>query len=156
MDTSAFFSSLHLESFERFSMAIGAPQKLWVLRISSRKSWDKAQTLPPLITLRVYPLGCVHLKVSPWQSVAKWSVFPKSDYWGTLDISAEMYNPGNYSEQSLTCVTLLLDGQSLENKSGYLPSILACFCFSTLASLVAQTVKNPPAMQETWVLALGW
>ena len=22
--------------------------------------------------------------------------------------------------------------------------------------LVAQTVKNPPAMQETWVLPLGW
>ena len=24
------------------------------------------------------------------------------------------------------------------------------------ASLVAQPVKNPPAMQETWVLSLGW
>ena len=24
------------------------------------------------------------------------------------------------------------------------------------ASLVAQTVKNPPAMQETWVLSLNW
>ena len=24
------------------------------------------------------------------------------------------------------------------------------------ASLVAQTVKNPPAMQETWVWSLGW
>ena len=24
------------------------------------------------------------------------------------------------------------------------------------ASLVAQTVKNPPAMQETWVPSLGW
>ena len=23
-------------------------------------------------------------------------------------------------------------------------------------SLVAQTVKNPPAMQETWVQSLGW
>ena len=23
-------------------------------------------------------------------------------------------------------------------------------------SLVAQLVKNPPAMQETWVLSLGW
>ena len=28
---------------------------------------------------------------------------------------------------------------------------------STLwASLVAQLVKNPPAMQETWVRSLGW
>ena len=24
------------------------------------------------------------------------------------------------------------------------------------ASLVVQLVKNPPAMQETWVLSLGW
>ena len=23
-------------------------------------------------------------------------------------------------------------------------------------SLVAQTVKNPPAVRETWVLSLGW
>ena len=24
------------------------------------------------------------------------------------------------------------------------------------ASLVAQLIKNPPAMQETWVQSLGW
>ena len=24
------------------------------------------------------------------------------------------------------------------------------------ASLVAQLVKNPPAMRETWILSLGW
>ena len=28
--------------------------------------------------------------------------------------------------------------------------------FFTRASLVAQMVKNPPAMQETWVRSLGW
>ena len=28
--------------------------------------------------------------------------------------------------------------------------------FSTTASLVAQLVKNPPAMGETWVRSLGW
>ena len=26
----------------------------------------------------------------------------------------------------------------------------------TWVSLVAQTVKNPPAMQETWIRSLGW
>ena len=26
----------------------------------------------------------------------------------------------------------------------------------TRASLVAQTVKNPPAMRETWVQSMGW
>ena len=34
-----------------------------------------------------------------------------------------------------------------------------CVCFSPyfkLASLVAQMVKNPPAMRETWVQFLGW
>ena len=25
-----------------------------------------------------------------------------------------------------------------------------------MAFLVAQTIKNPPAMQETWVHSLGW
>ena len=25
-----------------------------------------------------------------------------------------------------------------------------------ITSLVVQMVKNPPAMQETWVLSLGW
>ena len=29
-------------------------------------------------------------------------------------------------------------------------------CTFYLASLVAQLVKNPPAMQETWVWSLGW
>ena len=28
--------------------------------------------------------------------------------------------------------------------------------FCPWASLVAQLVKNPPAMQETWVQLLGW
>ena len=28
--------------------------------------------------------------------------------------------------------------------------------FMSQASLVAQLVKNPPAMRETWVQSLGW
>ena len=41
-------------------------------------------------------------------------------------------------------------------------SIFALYCFIyahiifVKASLVAQMVKNLPAMQETWVLSLGW
>ena len=31
------------------------------------------------------------------------------------------------------------------------------FCIkNTFVSMVAHTVKNPPAMQETWVRSLGW
>ena len=29
-------------------------------------------------------------------------------------------------------------------------------CLKSRASLVAQLVKNPPAMQQTWVRSLGW
>ena len=29
-------------------------------------------------------------------------------------------------------------------------------CIPIADSLVAQTVENPPAMQETWVRSLGW
>ena len=40
-------------------------------------------------------------------------------------------------------------GRSIEEGIGY---PLQCFW----ASLVAQLVKNPPAMWETWVQSLGW
>ena len=31
-----------------------------------------------------------------------------------------------------------------------------CLLVASAASLVAQTVKNPPAMRGTWVPSLGW
>ena len=40
-------------------------------------------------------------------------------------------------------------GRSAEEGIGY--PLRYCW-----ASLVAQLVKNPPAMQETWVQSLGW
>ena len=40
-------------------------------------------------------------------------------------------------------------GSSLGEGIGYLLQY-------SWASLVAQMVKNPPAMQETWVRSLGW
>ena len=40
-------------------------------------------------------------------------------------------------------------GRSAREGIGYPPQY-------SWASLVAQLVKNPPAMQETWVLFLGW
>ena len=41
----------------------------------------------------------------------------------------------------------------------FLPAQVECFIHNTslnVASLVAQLVKNLPAMQETWVQSLGW
>ena len=34
--------------------------------------------------------------------------------------------------------------------------LIACILFSPRVSLVSQTVKNPPAVWETWVQSLGW
>ena len=31
-----------------------------------------------------------------------------------------------------------------------------CLANPTVASLVAQMVKNPPIIQETWIQSLGW
>ena len=46
----------------------------------------------------------------------------------------------------------------IEYKASYILSHLITFIasFPTRASLVAQAVKHPPAMQETWVQSLGW
>ena len=33
---------------------------------------------------------------------------------------------------------------------------ILCECQCQWASLIVQLVKNPPAMQETWVRSLGW
>ena len=38
----------------------------------------------------------------------------------------------------------------------YLVAIINIMLISTWASLVAQLVKNLPAMRETWVRSLGW
>ena len=34
--------------------------------------------------------------------------------------------------------------------------MFVCFVFVFCSSEVAQLVKNPPVMQETWVQSLGW
>ena len=42
------------------------------------------------------------------------------------------------------------------NFSQFLLLLNICTSLNAWASLVAQLVKNPPAMQETWVQSLGW
>ena len=43
------------------------------------------------------------------------------------------------------------------NRMGYINKDVNIFYYSIYgASLVAQMVKNLPAMQETWVRSLGW
>ena len=42
------------------------------------------------------------------------------------------------------------------NSLGYMRVDLLGHVVALWASLVAQLVKNPPAVRETWVLSLGW
>ena len=65
-----------------------------------------------------------------------------------------------YNLQAMYLATLLL---SVRKLSEYLNWDLSQGYFKLMltikhlwASLVAQMVKNPPAMQETWVQSLGW
>ena len=49
-----------------------------------------------------------------------------------------------------------LPGSSVHGISQSRIQELVAISFSRWASLVAQLVKNPPAMWETWVRSLGW
>ena len=80
----------------------------------------------------------------------------KTDFWKAIIFrSADLWK-GQHKLMLLWYHTVLKCNE-------YLPSALRstlkifisfkCHCYS---SLVAQTVKNLPAMQETWVLSLGW
>ena len=53
---------------------------------------------------------------------------------------------------SLQCV----DREQKQVLEAYSYSWLGALMLISWASLVAQLVKNPPAMQETWVRTLGW
>ena len=49
--------------------------------------------------------------------------------------------------------------REMSGKHHLVPSLLVLICqwpYSSWAFLVAQLVKNPPAMWETWVWSLGW
>ena len=54
-----------------------------------------------------------------------------------------------------TCLYLGFAWPQLRTHASGNPSFLL-FCTCTLASLVAQTVKNLPVMQKTWIWSLGW
>ena len=68
----------------------------------------------------------------------------KIQFHSKLQIKVAMANRGKSAEQTKTFLkTILLHP-------------LSNLTFINPASLVAHLVKNPPAMQETWVQSLGW
>ena len=60
----------------------------------------------------------------------------------------------NIQDQCLKYISI--DQVKLLSKSGIISPLESPSCFFIWASLVAQMVKNPPAMQDTWVQSLGW
>ena len=86
-------------------------------------------------------LSCVQLLATPWTIACQALLsmgFPKQEYWSgsPLSTSGNLPNPG--IEPTFPAASALQMGSLL------------------LASMVAQLVKNPPAMWESWVRSLGW
>ena len=75
--------------------------------------------------------------LSPYGPLSKG--FSKQEYWSGLSF----YTPGDLPKPGIKPASLTS------------PALAGGF-FTTGASLVAQLVKNPPAMQETWIRSLGW
>ena len=74
----------------------------------------------------------------------KWK---QKSFWKAQQVCAQ-----RYSTQSFTMV-LPRDSSTQRKSLGKPRHILSAFRW---ASLVAHLVKNPPAMQQTWVWSLGW
>ena len=87
----------------------------------------------------VQSLSHVQLFVTPWTAARKASLSFTVSQSSPKIMSIDLVMPSNHL---ILCYTRLL--------ASVFPSI------RVLASLVAQTGKNLPAIQETWVQSLGW
>ena len=56
---------------------------------------------------------------------------------------------GIFSGETILCDTVMMD-------TYHYKFVQTHGMYNSWASLVAQMVKNPPAMRETWVRSLGW
>ena len=98
--------------------------------------------------LCVYTRLCVYLCVSRRGNAGRKT---RDLYWVSLEVRPLLYYLTEFPQQACR-------GSSTANrvcawlKEGH--AQMPCTC--TWASLVAKTVKNLPAMWETWVQSLGW
>ena len=99
----------------------------------SAKAHQRAQGRRPPVALCYRAVSARELCTSPWMNF-------------TSKIGK---NPTRIPEMILTYITF-------ENTSKQNYLFLGIPTSIIWASLVAQLVKNPPAMQETWVQSLGW
>ena len=71
-----------------------------------------------------------------------------------LKFKGDLFSPGSSAGKESTCNAgdpRLIPGSGRSAREG-----IGCPLQYSCASLVAQLVKNPPAMWETWVQSLGW
>ena len=80
----------------------------------------------------------------------------------TLQWVAISCSKGSFRPRDLTCVSWRVDTRPLRHLGSQYGNITrkkkknTPVLFPFWASLVAQTVKNPPAMRDTWVRSLNW
>ena len=90
---------------------------------------------------------------SSFSSVMNWMV-PLLFKWGNWDPRSQMAFPDSSVGKESTCNAG--DPDSIPG-SGRSPDVGIGYPLQfSWASLVAQLVKNPPTIQETWVRFLGW
>ena len=90
---------------------------------------------------------------SSFSSVMNW-MLPLLFRWGNWDPRSQMAFPDSSVGKESTCNAG--DPDSVPG-SGRSPEVGIGYPLQfSWASLVAQLVKNPPAVQETWVRFLGW
>ena len=104
----------------------------------------------------VQSLSCVQLFATPWAAVHQASLSITNSRSLLKLLSIESMMP---SKHFILCHPLLLRFQFFPASGSFPMSWFFASGHHTIknkASLVAQLVKNPPAMQETWVQSLGW
>ena len=112
----------------------------WVA-ISFSSAWKRK--------VKVKSLSRVQLLVTPWTAAyqAPPSMgFSRQEYWSGVPLPSPLVDGKEYACNAWDPSSIPGSGSS---PGGY-PLQYSC------ASLVVQTVKNPHAMQETWVQSLGW
>ena len=127
-----------------------------LLLLSSRILWTSTSLLPLVCTCfgpasalsRTLQEPSTHLPASPSQHGLQWgfSAVSESISWFNKNHSLVLRQEAQSPQSSFPPA----------NKPSDFLLVLTLVSLLPRASLVAQTVKNPPALRETWVRSLGW
>ena len=94
---------------------------------------------------KIYSKFTSFISLEKFLAISFWNLLLSHSFWGFPDSSVNKESACNAGDPSL----IPGSGRSAGEGIGYPLQY-------SWASLVAQLVKNPPAMRETWVWSLGW